>query len=89
MGSTFFSLHYHVVFSTKQRRPFIRPAWRAQLHAYLGGTTHGFEGVPECVGGVDDHVHAIVSLKTKVSFMDELIRLFETNGVRYDPKYLE
>ena len=24
MGSTFFSLHYHMVFSTKERRPFIK-----------------------------------------------------------------
>jgi len=28
MGSTFFSLHYHIVFSTKERRAFIKPEWQ-------------------------------------------------------------
>ncbi|HEX5702943.1 MAG TPA: transposase, partial [Pyrinomonadaceae bacterium] len=27
MGSTFFSLHYHLVFSTKERRPFLKSEW--------------------------------------------------------------
>ena len=64
MGSTFYSLHYHIVFSTKERRPFIRAEWRARLHVYLGGTVRGLGGVPETVGGVEDHVHLLVSLKT-------------------------
>jgi hypothetical protein len=37
MPSTHFSLHYHIVFSTKDRIPLIAPAWRERLHAYLGG----------------------------------------------------
>lgn len=63
-GSTFYSLHYHVVFSTKERRPFIRSEWRSRLHEYLGGTVRGLGGVAEAVGGVEDHVHLLVSLKT-------------------------
>jgi putative transposase len=64
MGSTFYSLHYHVVFSTKDRRPLIRPEWRPRLHEYLGGTVRGLGGVAESVGGVEDHVHLLLSLKT-------------------------
>jgi REP element-mobilizing transposase RayT len=64
MGSTFYSLHYHVVFSTKERRPLIRLDWRPRLHEYLGGTVRGLGGVAEAVGGVEDHVHLLVSLKT-------------------------
>ena len=64
MGSTFFSLHYHIVFSTKERRPFIRAEWRDRLHAYLGGIVRNQGGVPEGVGGVEDHVHLLVSLRT-------------------------
>ena len=147
MGSTFYSLRYHVVFSTKLRRPLIRPAWRPHLHEYLGGTIRGLEGVAEMVGGVEDHVHLLLSLKTTVApadvvrelkkassnwaadnhertfawqegysifsvswthaglvrdyiaaqeqhhsrlpFIEELKRLLQKNGVRYDPKYLE
>jgi putative transposase len=64
MGSTFYSLHYHIVFSTKERRPFLQPEWRARAHEYLGGTVRGLGRVAESVGGVEDHVHLLVSLKT-------------------------
>jgi putative transposase len=64
MGSTFYSLHYHVVFSTKERRPLIRADWRPLLHEYLGGTVRGLGGVAETIGGVEDHAHLLLSLKT-------------------------
>jgi REP element-mobilizing transposase RayT len=67
MGSTYHSLHYHIVFSTKERRPFIQAGWRPRLHEYLGGTVKGLGGVPEAVGGVDDHVHLLISLKTNAA----------------------
>jgi putative transposase len=63
MGSTFFSLHYHIVFSTKERRPLIRHEWRPRLHSYLGGIIRGAKGVAETVGGVDDHVHIMANLR--------------------------
>jgi REP element-mobilizing transposase RayT len=63
MGSTYYSLHYHWVCSTKERRPFIRADWRPRLHEYLGGTIRGLDGVPLKVGGVEDHVHALIGLK--------------------------
>jgi putative transposase len=63
MGSTFFSLHYHIVFSTKERRPFIKAEWSSDLHSYLGGIIRGMNGVAEIVGGVTDHVHMLASLR--------------------------
>ena len=75
MGSTFLSLHYHIVFSTKERRPFIKSGWRSQLHEYLGGTVRGLGGIPESIGGVEDHVHLLVGLRAThclANFMQEL-----------------
>ena len=63
MGSTFSSLHYHLVFSTKERIPFIKAEWRPRVHSYLGGIIRGMNGVAEIVGGVADHVHLLVSLR--------------------------
>ena len=63
MPSTHLSLHYHVVFSTKERRAFIDEPWRARLHAYLGGGIRTAGGVPEAVGGVGDHVHLLMGLR--------------------------
>ena len=64
MGSTFFSLHYHIVFSTKERRPFIKPESQPRLHAYLGGIIKGINGVPEIVGGVEGLAHLLGAVMT-------------------------
>ena len=75
MSSTFLSLHYHIVFSTKDRRPIIRDSWRANLHEYLGGTVRGLGGIPETIGGVADHVHLLVGLRAThclADFMQEM-----------------
>jgi putative transposase len=63
MPSTHLSLHYHLVFSTKNRLPMITKDWRASLHAYLGGIVKGINGVPLAIGGIEDHVHLLVGLR--------------------------
>jgi REP element-mobilizing transposase RayT len=63
MASTYLSLHYHLVFSTKNRDSIISSTWRRRLHEYLGGTVIGLGGYPEGVGGVEDHVHLLVGLR--------------------------
>lgn len=65
MPSTYTSLHFHVVFSTKGRLPLITKDWHERLHSYLGGIVKGLEGVPLAVGGVEDHVHLLVGLRSK------------------------
>ena len=84
MGSTFFSLHYHIVFSTKDRRPFIRAEWRPRLHSYLGGIIRGMNGVAEIIGGVDDHVHLLTSLRPVHCIADVLrdMKKDSTNWVK-------
>ena len=63
MPSTHTSLHYHVVFSTKNREASISPQVRDDLHAYLGGIVRGMKGVAYAVGGTNDHVHIFMGLK--------------------------
>ena len=63
MPSTHLSLHYHVVFSTKNRHPWIEPGWRDDLHRYLGGCVKTLDGIPVEIGGVSDHVHLLLGLR--------------------------
>ena len=75
MPSTFLSLHYHLVWSTKGRAPFIHAEWRDRLHHYLGGAVNGLGGHCEAVGGVADHVHVLAELRAAhmlADFMREL-----------------
>jgi putative transposase len=41
MGSTLTNLVYHVIFSTKDREPFVIPEIRNELHQYMGGIIKG------------------------------------------------
>jgi putative transposase len=86
MGSTFFSLHYHIVFSTKNRRPLIRAEWRPRLHSYLGGIIRGMNGIAEIVGGVEDHVHLLASLRPAHCLADVMrdLKKDSTNWVKED-----
>ena len=75
MASTYLSLYYHLVFSTKVRERIIAAPWRAKLHRYLRGTVEGLAGQCEIVGGTDDHVHLLVRLSAThrlADFMREL-----------------
>ena len=61
--STYFKLHYHIVFGTKNRVACLDKSWRPQLWEYMGGTVRGVGGVPHGVGGWIDHVHLLIDLK--------------------------
>lgn len=63
MPATHLSLHFHIVFSTKDRHPFIADEWRNRLHEYLGGLVRTADGIPEAIGGPADHVHLLVGLR--------------------------
>ena len=81
MPSTYLSLHYHIVFSTKSREPVINAEWRARLWEYLGGTINGLGGHSEGVGGTADHIHLLVGLKSThclSDFMRELKKASST-----------
>jgi REP-associated tyrosine transposase len=75
MSSTHLSLHYHIVFGTKNHEPIIPPAWRGKLHAYLGGMLRTMNGIPESIGGVSDHVHLLIGLRATHCLADVLREL--------------
>ncbi len=56
------SVLVHVVFATKNRRTLIPAALQPQLWAYIGGIARsaGFKAL--AVGGVADHVHALLAI---------------------------
>ena len=63
MPSTHTSLHYHLVFSTKDRVPYINPNFQPDLQGYLGGIVKNQGGMPLAIGGIEDHMHLLVGLK--------------------------
>lgn len=68
--STFLSLHYHVVFTTKHREPIISQSWRSLFFDYIGGTINGLGGYAQSIGGTANHVHLLIGLKATHSLSD-------------------
>ena len=62
MPSTHTSLYYHIIFSTKERRPIISDRWRQNLYSYIGGILRRIGAVAQEIGGTADHIHILASL---------------------------
>ena len=58
----YISSHFHCVFSTKERRRFITPKLRERLWPFLGGIARQNHMKAIEIGGVEDHVHLLISL---------------------------
>jgi len=67
MANTFTSLHYHVVFSTKNREPFLRQDIEHRVWSYLGGIARENDMKALLVGGIENHVHLLLAIPAKVS----------------------
>jgi len=60
MANTYTALFYHIVFSTKNRAPFIKPDIEARIWEYVGGIARHHKMTALQIGGVEDHLHALV-----------------------------
>lgn len=60
MANTYTSLHYHFVFSTKNRERWITPDIEERIWAYLAGIASQNKIRPIQIGGVEDHIHALL-----------------------------
>ena len=63
MANTYTNLLYHIIFSTKERRPLISKALQDDLYSYMGGIIRAEGGVLLEIGGVSDHIHLVAKLK--------------------------
>ena len=61
MAQTLVSLMVHVIFSTKNREPFITLEIEPELFAYIGGILRNHESRLIDAGGASDHVHLLIS----------------------------
>jgi REP element-mobilizing transposase RayT len=67
MGNTYTSLHYHFVFSTKSRRPWISHDIEERVWSYLGGIARENGMRPILIGGMPDHVHIALGLPSTLA----------------------
>jgi putative transposase len=71
MPQSLSAVYLHLVFSTKDRHPFLRDAdLRSNTHSYLGGISKQLDCPPVIVGGVEDHVHILARQARTISQAD-------------------
>ncbi len=69
---SYVSSYFHCVFSTKERRPLITPALRNRLWPFLGGIARQNKMKAIEIGGVEDHVHILLSLPSTMAISKAL-----------------
>jgi putative transposase len=60
MANSYSSLFYHFVFSTKYRQHQIRPEIENRVWAYIGGIARKHKLTALQIGGIENHVHALI-----------------------------
>ena len=70
--ASYVNLIYHIVFSTKDRKPLITPEYEPRLYEYIGGILKGTGGVSLGIDGVEDHVHVLAKLRPDRALSDVL-----------------
>jgi REP element-mobilizing transposase RayT len=75
MANTFTSLHYHLIFSTKRREPWILRESEERLWVYLAGIARNIGLKPLLIGGVEDHVHILLGCPPTASISEVMQRI--------------
>jgi putative transposase len=71
--STYTQIYYHIVFSTKDRMPALRPDRREDLFRYTWGILKNKDSHLYRIGGVEDHIHILTSLHPTIC-LAELVK---------------
>jgi REP element-mobilizing transposase RayT len=82
MPSTYYNLNVHVIFSTKNRHPFLGTEQLDEIHRYLGGTIRELGCHPIRVGGIADHVHLLFGFKP-VQSVAEIVREVKKSSTKW------
>src|SRR5438034_11672774 len=82
MSQSLSSVLIHLVFSTKNREPFITPAIETELHPYMATIFRELTSPSLAIDGTTDHVHILFSLARVVTIAD-LVEEVKTSSSKW------
>jgi len=83
MPQSLAKLYVHIIFSTKNRAPFLDDEnVRNQMYAYLASILKEFGCPALIIGGTVDHIHILCTL-SKVKTLAEIIREIKRNSSKW------
>jgi putative transposase len=80
--STYTQILYHIVFSTKNRKPRLPADRREDLFRYIWGIVRNFKSHLYRVNGTEDHLHLLTSLHPTVRLAD-LVKGIKTGSSKW------
>lgn len=75
MPHSFTSLHYHIVFGTRDHLPVLADYFAERLYGYIIGIIRTRGGVVVSIGGVADHLHILARLDQNSALADVMREL--------------
>jgi len=82
MPQSLSSILVHLIFSTKNREPFISTAIEQELHPYMAKIFRGLRSPSLTIGGTDDHVHILFSLGRTIE-VAELVKEVKSESSKW------
>jgi putative transposase len=82
MPQSLASILIHLVFSTKNREPFITPAIESELHPYMAKIFRALKSPSLAIDGTTDHVHMLFTL-SRVITVAELVEEIKTESSKW------
>jgi len=70
MAQSLSSILIHLVFSTKNREPFVTPAIETELHPYMAKIFRELKSPSLAIDGTSDHLHILFSLGRVIKIAD-------------------
>jgi len=76
MSQSLSQIYLHLVFSTKDRQPFlVDQGLRTEMFSYLAGTCRSLDSPALQVGGMPDHIHILCRLSKTITIADMIREL--------------
>jgi REP element-mobilizing transposase RayT len=82
MSHTYTRLLTHIIFSTKNREPWLSDDVRPRLFPYMGGIIRDLHGTAILANGPADHVHALCTLPPTAALCD-VMRVLKSNSSKW------
>jgi putative transposase len=71
----YWRLYYHVVWSTRERASLIRQDVEREIHKLIVGAARRNRIEVLAIGGIEDHVHVVISVPPSISLSDAVSRI--------------
>ena len=86
MPNTYTQIYIHYVFAVQNRKNLIQPKWKDDLQKYMTGIIEQQGHKLLKIGGMPDHIHALVSMNPKQSPSDLMFHVKRSSSLWINEK---